>query len=1109
MESLSAKLNAVKSSFQELSNNVLTSDAVSNVLDLANAFLSLLNTPVGSFTTEVFLLSTALFGLYKLVQVMNLKAVFVDGLKQVPALFYSLTGAIKGTTTATQLFGAATKAAFPIILALVAAIKIVTSVADNLIVSLEEQKEIVDNLKGSLQGLKSEYDTLVAKDNLTEAEAERLKLLEAQIEANKILLNQEAQKLYSRQYGEESKGLVATVSNKGLWTALNTPGTELGRTGGENLVADIDNYNELQDAIKDVSEEIIGLNRNSADYAQQVNNLTKKKKELEDSARELSQEITEEGNALIDLTGNMTNIPQDAQKVIDKFKEWLYVFSGTGEEIDKLVEKFDVASISLGNFSSATETFSSGFEQLDEDYATLNSLIDEYNEKGTISASKLDELIALSQTYNGVVEVSNGKLVFNAQALYDAAQQARQKAIEDAKVTAAQQLQAIAINGVADAEKDSGVAANGALAGLQGYINTLDQVASGAIDAASAVAAMNVAITNNDPYSNGLSNEQEAAMAAVYDNYKKLYDLVNSTDLSFTPTTTGGKTSSSTSKATDPIKAQADEFDKLNKQIEFNIWLREQQGASEEELIKLNQDYQDELHKQAEWFRGQGLDDTSEYIQSTIKNWWGLKDTITDLNKAIIDAQRDSFDERLEISENYIQDRNDLEDWGADNEIAAYQRVLDWMDEWYSKGLIDYEHYWDKRVAIAKKKALAEKEAWENNLKAQIESLEKQQDAYEKLFSYMSDRIDEQISLLEKQREEEEAYWDEKIQALQDQNDELNRQIELQQKQEALARAKDQNLLVFQNGQFEYAKDIDAISSAQADLDAYERDEALRKEVENLEKLKDQALSSIDEQIKGWEEYKEQWSSVVDKYQEEQDRLLLEQELGIELEGENWKLRLDNLTVYVEQYEALMQRIANAQATLNAGYGAAMGGGSSGGGGGSSGLGGAGGVSFGPGDSWSEAGSGIINSGKDWSQVWHDADKAYQSGQISKSEADKIKDKAHKKKQEQMSGSGNKFNSASGKWEKYANGTLSAKGGLSLVGEKGAELRVLNPGDGIIPADSTKNLMAMSKMNPNDFKKNGDTILNISNISLPGVKNGNDFIKEMKNLAYQRVYKRG
>lgn len=43
----------------------------------------------------------------------------------------------------------------------------------------------------------------------------------------------------------------------------------------------------------------------------------------------------------------------------------------------------------------------------------------------------------------------------------------------------------------------------------------------------------------------------------------------------------------------------------------------------------------------------------------------------------------------------------------------------------------------------------------------------------------------------------------------------------------------------------------------------------------------------------------------------------------------------------------------------------------------------------------------------------------------------------------------------------YRNGTNSATGGLSLVGEAGAELRVINRGDGIITNRITRGLAAL------------------------------------------------
>ena len=93
---------------------------------------------------------------------------------------------------------------------------------------------------------------------------------------------------------------------------------------------------------------------------------------------------------------------------------------------------------------------------------------------------------------------------------------------------------------------------------------------------------------------------------------------------------------------------------------------------------------------------------------------------------------------------------------------------------------------------------------------------------------------------------------------------------------------------------------------------------------------------------------------------------------------------------------------------------------------------------------------------------------------------------------------------------RHAVGTLSAPGGLSLVGERGPELRVLNSGDGIIPADATRNLWDWASYNPKDFvgSMRSDNIFHIGNIALPNVTDAKSFVNGLKQLAYQRAYKR-
>ena len=425
------------------------------------------------------------------------------------------------------------------------------------------------------------------------------------------------------------------------------------------------------------------------------------------------------------------------------------------------------------------------------------------------------------------------------------------------------------------------------------------------------------------------------------------------------------------------------------------------------------------------------------------------------------------------------------------------------------------EEIYKGRANLAKDLAEQQKKAAEEAAQAQKEALEQQKSEYETAINYVIKQIDKEIDKLQDLRNQTEQYYDDKIDALNDANDELERQIQYEQLLNNLAQAKDEQLYVFQNGQFQYVQDVETIASAQAELDAYERDEALRKEVENLETLKDQALASIDEQIEGWEQYKEEWESVTTQYQEQQDKLLAEQVLGIDTEQANWETRLANVQSFVDQYNAILSQL-NSGTTIGSTSNAV-------GGGGANIASGSGGWSGIPHDTDSDfdrdeviKNNTSIGKGRDYLA---EAIAAADKGDIDKAYA--LLDERDKKLDAQGRNSAGGVNKEESReiinvhldaytTTKHANGTISAPGGLSLVGEKGPELRVLNSGDGIIPADATRNLWDWASYNPKDFmgSMGSDNIFHIGNIALPNVTDAKSFVNGLKQLAYQRAYKR-
>ena len=88
---------------------------------------------------------------------------------------------------------------------------------------------------------------------------------------------------------------------------------------------------------------------------------------------------------------------------------------------------------------------------------------------------------------------------------------------------------------------------------------------------------------------------------------------------------------------------------------------------------------------------------------------------------------------------------------------------------------------------------------------------------------------------------------------------------------------------------------------------------------------------------------------------------------------------------------------------------------------------------------------------------------------------------------------------------KFATGTISANGGLSLVGENGAELAWLGKGDSVFSNNISRNLMEWGRYNPAQVanaisKSNSNQVFNFDKIVLPNVRNAEDFYRELKSL---------
>lgn len=1114
--------------------------------------LNVLNTPLGQIATQIVLLTGLFWGGTGLIKAMNLGA---NALK----LF---AGGLTTASTAAEIFGAALKSALGIIGILVIAVQAAVAIYDHFNVTLEEQREIVAELQGEVDSLQSEYDELLGKsrsdEGITEAEQTRLNLLKQQLEIKKQILAIEEQEEFEM---DTSEGGDSSLS--------------LGQ-------ASVISYQSLADSLEWYEEKLEALGPITEANAEQAEKWTEKIEDTQAAMLEHLGVVSDSVVALQEWEDKGHELPPAAQELIDAYNELIANAGEYGIAIETSSDQTEEAADGMQSAAQKARASVSELEALESAYSILTKAANEYNTSGHFTAETISNLSTLSDHYRAVLVNENGQLVVNTNALYSEADALKQAYTEQRIAALSAELYAIYLGTTDTALSDVESSADSATTQISAWDTAVSNAALGTLALEESVIGLTLAFGDYGNNYIKLTDAQRKAAEEAIEQARKDIGAFNAWSLGVS--STGGTAGATTKVQTaeeqyqEALENQSDAFSELNELIEHNIFLKEKNGATEEELIQLYKEYQAQLHQQAEWFRSQGEGEDSEYIRDLQQQWWDLQDTINDLEDSITDRQREAFDDRLQISEDYMDERNELDDWGADNEIAALQRVLDWMDQWYDEGLIDYEYYWDKRVEIAQRKAKAEKEAWEESLNAQIEAYEKQQDAYEALFSIVTNNIQKEIDALEEQKSDIEEKYQQQIDDLQQVNDELEDQIANEEALDALARARQSKVMVYKDGRFQYINDIDQVSEAQANLEKLERDQILEEEVKKLEELRDKELETIDDQIEGWEEYKKEWESVVDDYQEEQDRLLVLQELGIDLEGENWKLRLDNLQSYISQYKALMAELAKAQEMLNQGFQSGVGSqitGSTSGvgitpGSGSlagteynawanvpgvgfvpvttvgghtqqtnlpvgtiiygdngawkvtGGTGGAAGyeseyVGSTPSGIWTpgkgtssatgstsmgSSGGGSSSSGKDWDKVSSSSGSS-SGGSSNKDYTQSIINA--------IKGSGSKGTNSSGGWSKAATGTTNAKGGFTLVGEKGPELRVLNSGDGVIPADVTKNLWGWGTINPGNFFGNildkiaGGTNVTISSLTLPNVHDPEGFIEYFNSAMWRRT----
>lgn len=174
-----------------------------------------------------------------------------------------------------------------------------------------------------------------------------------------------------------------------------------------------------------------------------------------------------------------------------------------------------------------------------------------------------------------------------------------------------------------------------------------------------------------------------------------------------------------------------------------------------------------------------------------------------------------------------------------------------------------------------------------------LDSLNKQKEAYEKIVSNyetaastVTSAIDDEISALEEQKQAIEDKYNNEINALQKENEERDRNIELREKELALEKAKNTKVRVYSASRgWIIQTDSNAVSQAQNEYD----DTVNNIRIAELEEQRDKETAIYDERIQEYEDYKKLWEDAVNAYQKAQDEIN-----AATILGSNWRERILN-----------------------------------------------------------------------------------------------------------------------------------------------------------------------------------------------------------------------
>lgn len=648
------------------------------------------------------------------------------------------------------------------------------------------------------------------------------------------------------------------------------------------LISQRDKYLQYIDNQQDAANSLVN---SWISYSQFSNDeLSKINVDSLDSFEEYRQKMIEEakndesiGKMLADGTlsdEDLENTVNDFMATSTKFSTWYEQWIGN---IESDVQHETPTSFEIPDAETLKQQISdlnSAIDSIQSAYDTLTSACEEYNSNGgQLSIDTIQSLLSLSDEYLACLQVENGQLSLNADAMAQLAQAKLDEAQATAVTQAMTELQAIA-NGEAAQSTTNYITGNAALmsslAQLSGSYEGVAQAAMTAAQAQELSAQISAASAKDKTATENVMKGLDTKLKLIQST-KNTISTGNFASIAKKSSSSGSSSKSSKDELKEAFET---EYDLLKHNLEMEYITEEDYYNG---VQTLNEKY----------FAGKEkyLDEYRKYEEEVYK---GLKSYY----KSYCDDMMDYYDKKLDASKmSYKEYCDSVSKMLADMHNSGKISDKDWYD--YTKTMLEKQKdAYDRALSAITRRLQKEIDAWQAKidvLNDQNDALNDQKDNYDKILSAVSNVYDKEIGRLNEQKD----LLQDQIDALNDKNDALDLQYRKEQALYALQKAQQQRTrkLYVEGKGYIYDTDNEAIRDAQKDLDDITNEELIN----SLQKEQDKIQESIDI----LEKYKEKWNEIPEAW----DKAVSEQ-LAIELWGQEYeKLILLNRTSDIENFK--------------------------------------------------------------------------------------------------------------------------------------------------------------------------------------------------------------